>query len=73
MSAGVIRAPGLYFCDSFWYSAVEGEVYASSAFFTALVFWAILKWRDNAEKTGSDEMDQLYLLYDGPLHRRPSP
>ena len=44
LSAGVIGALAYTFCDSFWYSAVEGEVYASSAFFTALVFWAILKW-----------------------------
>ena len=32
------------FSDSFWFSAVEGEVYAMSSFFTALVFWSILKW-----------------------------
>jgi len=36
------------FSDSFWFSAVEGEVYAMSSFFTALVFWAILKWEENA-------------------------
>ena len=40
--------------DTFWFSAVEGEVYAFSSFFTALVFWLILKWEDNADKPHSD-------------------
>ncbi len=44
MGAGVIGALAYTFSDSFWYSAVEGEVYALSSLFTALVFWAILKW-----------------------------
>ena len=39
------------FSDSFWFSAVEGEVYAMSSFFTALVFWAILKWDEAADET----------------------
>jgi hypothetical protein len=55
LSAGAVGALAYTFCDSFWYSAVEGEVYASSAFFTALVFWAILKWEHNADKPGSDK------------------
>src|SRR6185503_12455293 len=55
MSAGVVGALAYTFCDSFWYSAVEGEVYASSAFFTALVFWAILKWEHHADQPGSDK------------------
>jgi hypothetical protein len=55
LSAGVIGALAYTFCDSFWYSAVEGEVYASSAFFTALVFWAILKWEEHADEKGSDK------------------
>lgn len=42
--AGVIGALAFAFTDSFWFSAVEGEVYAMSSFFTAVVFWAILKW-----------------------------
>jgi hypothetical protein len=54
MAAGVVGALAYTFCDSFWYSAVEGEVYASSAFFTALVFWAILKWEEQADKPGAD-------------------
>jgi len=44
MAAGVVGALAYTFSDSFWYSAVESEVYASSSFFTALVFWAALKW-----------------------------
>jgi hypothetical protein len=44
MTAGVIGALAYTFSDSFWYSAVESEVYASSSFFTAIVFWAALKW-----------------------------
>jgi len=55
MSAGVVGALAYTFCDSYWYSAVEGEVYASSAFFTALVFWAILKWEHHADRAGSDK------------------
>ena len=54
IACGVVGALGYCFTDSFWYSAVEGEVYASSAFFTALVFWAILKWEQNADKPGGD-------------------
>jgi hypothetical protein len=55
MSAGAIGALAYTFCDSFWYSAVEGEVYATSAFFTALVFWAILKWEQQADRPGADK------------------
>src|SRR6201992_3836883 len=62
MASGVVGAIAYTFCDSFWYSAVEGEVYASSAFFTALVFWAILKWEDNAEKAGSDKW-LIFIFY----------
>lgn len=54
MSAGVVGALAYTFSDSFWFSAVEGEVYAMSALFTALVFWAMLKWEHNADKPGSD-------------------
>ena len=46
MAAGVVGALAYCFSDSFWYSAVEGEVYALSSFFTAIVFWAMLKWED---------------------------
>lgn len=44
LGAGMIGGLAYTFSDSFWFSAVEGEVYAMSSFFTALVFWAILKW-----------------------------
>jgi len=44
MAAGVVGALAYTFSDSFWYSAVESEVYASSSFFTAIVFWLVLKW-----------------------------
>jgi hypothetical protein len=50
MGAGVVGAVAYTFSDSFWFSAVEGEVYASSSLFTALVFWAILKWEDVADE-----------------------
>jgi len=55
MSAGVVGALAYTFSDSFWFSAVEGEVYALSSLFTALVFWAILKWEHNADKQGADK------------------
>ena len=47
MAAGAVGALAYTFSDSFWYSAVESEVYASSSFFTAIVFWAVLKWEQN--------------------------
>jgi len=50
MGSGAVGALAYTFSDSFWYSAVEGEVYALSSFFTALVFWAILKWDHAAEE-----------------------
>ncbi|MET0298183.1 MAG: DUF2723 domain-containing protein [Flavitalea sp.] len=49
MAAGVVGALAYTFSDSFWYSAVEGEVYALSSMFTALVFWAILKWEHEVD------------------------
>jgi Protein of unknown function (DUF2723) len=49
LAAGIVGALAYTFSDSFWYSAVEGEVYALSSFFTALVFWAILKWEQNVD------------------------
>ena len=44
LGAGIVGGLAYTFSDSFWFSAVEGEVYAMSSFFTAIVFWAILKW-----------------------------
>ncbi len=54
MGAGVVGALAYTFSDSFWYSAVEGEVYALSSFLTAIVFWAILKWENHADEAGAD-------------------
>ncbi|MBV4356696.1 glycosyltransferase family 117 protein [Pinibacter aurantiacus] len=55
MSAGVVGALAYTFSDSFWFSAVEGEVYAMSSLFTALVFWAMLKWEHSADEPNSDK------------------
>lgn len=52
--AAMTGALAYTFSDTFWYSAVEGEVYAYSSFFTAVVFWLMLKWEDNADKPHSD-------------------
>ncbi|MDO4735664.1 MAG: DUF2723 domain-containing protein [Bacteroidia bacterium] len=46
--AGVVGSLAYCFSDTFWYSAVEGEVYAMSSLFTAVVFWAMLKWEEQA-------------------------
>ena len=53
IGSGVIGALAYTFSDSFWFSAVEGEVYATSSFFTAFVFWAILKWETVADEPGN--------------------
>ncbi len=50
LGSGFVGAMAYTFSDTFWFSAVEAEVYASSSLFTALVFWAILKWEDVAMK-----------------------
>ena len=49
-AAGLIGAFAYTFSDTFWFSAVEGEVYAMSSLFTAVVFWAILKWESEADE-----------------------
>jgi hypothetical protein len=54
MASGIVGALAYTFSDSFWFSAVEGEVYALSSFFTALVFWAMLKWEHADEHAGTD-------------------
>ncbi len=71
MAAGVVGALAYTFSDSFWYSAVESEVYAMSSFFTAIVAWGILKWEDavteeqkagiNGHFTGADRW--LILIF----------
>jgi len=53
LGSGLVGALAYTFSDSFWFSAVEGEVYAMSSFFTAIVFWAILKWDQAADRPHS--------------------
>ena len=53
-ASGVVGALIYTFSDTFWFSAVEGEVYAYSSAFTAIVFWLILKWEDHADEPHSD-------------------
>lgn len=53
LGSGVVGALAYTFSDSFWFSATEGEVYAMSSFFSALVFWAILKWEIVADEKHS--------------------
>lgn len=50
LGSGLVGALAYTFSDTFWFSAVEGEVYASSSLFTAVVFWAILKWENVADE-----------------------
>ena len=54
MGAGIVGALAYTFTDSFWFSAVEGEVYAFSSFFTGLVFWAMLKWERADDAAGDN-------------------
>lgn len=54
MGSGLVGALAYTFSDTFWFSAVEGEVYAFSSLFTAIVFWLILKWEDVADQPHSD-------------------
>ncbi|MGN7785552.1 DUF2723 domain-containing protein [Niabella sp. 22666] len=59
MGSGVVGALAYTFTDSFWYSAVEGEVYALSSFFTAFVFWIMLKWEHADEHAGDNETGRV--------------
>ena len=54
MGSGICGALAYTWSDTFWFSAVEAEVYAFSSFCTALVFWLILKWEDQADEPSSD-------------------
>ena len=58
LGSGAVGALAYTFTDSFWFSAVEGEVYAMSSFFTAIVFWAILKWdvEDDEYQSASEDI-----------------
>lgn len=53
IGCGIVGALAYTFSDSFWFSAVEGEVYATSSFFTAFAVWAMLKWEEEADKSYS--------------------
>ena len=61
MGCGLTGALAYTWSDTFWFSAVEGEVYAYSSMFTALVFWLILKWEDHADEAHSDRW--LVLIF----------
>jgi hypothetical protein len=65
MAAGIVGALAYTFSDSFWFSAVEGEVYGMSSFFTAIVFWAILKWEHNADQPNADRWIVLIFFLMG--------
>lgn len=64
MGCGLVGALVYTFSDTFWFSAVEGEVYAYSSLFTAVVFWLILKWEDAADHPNADRWIVLiaYLM-----------
>ena len=64
MGSGLVGALAYTFSDTFWFSAVEGEVYAYSSLFTAVVFWLILKWEAVADKPHADRWIVLiaYLM-----------
>ena len=55
LGSALVGALAYTFSDSFWFSAVEGEVYAMSSFFTAIVFWAMLKWEQKADEPHSEK------------------
>jgi len=54
LGGSFVGAMAYTFSDTFWFSAVEGEVYATSSLFTAVVFWAILKWENIADEPGAN-------------------
>jgi tetratricopeptide (TPR) repeat protein len=62
LGSGAVGALAYTFSDSFWFSAVEGEVYAMSSFFTAIVFWAILKWDEEDSVNPTSAMRWLVLI-----------
>ena len=63
--SGLVGALIYTFSDTFWFSAVEGEVYAYSSAFTAVVFWLILKWEDHADEPHSDRWLVLIMYMTG--------
>ena len=65
LACGLAGALAYTWSDTFWFSAVEGEVYAYSSMFTALVFWLILKWEDNADSPHADRWIVLIFYLTG--------
>ena len=65
MGSGLVGALAYTWSDTFWFSAVEGEVYAYSSLFTAVVFWLILKWENRANEPHSDRWLILIAVYSG--------
>jgi tetratricopeptide (TPR) repeat protein len=63
IGSGVVGALAYTFSDTFWYSAVEGEVYALSSLFTAVVFWAILKWESLATPANNELRWVVLIAY----------
>ena len=59
LMAGFVGAVAYTFTESFWFNAVEGEVYAMSSFFTAVTFWAILKW----EQVADDPQNTRWIIF----------
>ena len=64
-ACGLVGALAYTFSDTFWFSAVEAEVYAFSSFLTALMFWLILKWEDEADSPSSDRWILLIAYITG--------
>jgi hypothetical protein len=65
MGCGAVGALAYTFSDTFWFSAVEGEVYAFSSLFTAVVFWLILKWEEVADRPHADRWIVLIAYFMG--------
>lgn len=65
IGAGAVGSMAYCFSDTFWFSAVEGEVYAMSSLFTALVFWAMLRWEEEADSEYADRWIVLIFLLMG--------
>ncbi|MBR4787536.1 MAG: DUF2723 domain-containing protein [Bacteroidales bacterium] len=62
MGSALVGAMAYAFSDTFWFSAVEGEVYAMSSFFTALVFWCILKWDEEYDNPKADTNPNRWIV-----------
>ena len=62
MAAGLVGSLAYTFSDTFWFSAVEGEVYATSSLMTAIVFWAILKWENVADEPNANRW-LIFIAY----------